>query len=164
MFYTRTCHFPLFAAAVGRWLFAISTLRCTLYHLQVLHYISSEGVRWFAPICDVRARQHDATFVIWISRSSVLHYYMYYYAHAYVGRPTANMYVCIGNICTHDVHAEMARGMPSINSTIIKIEWINAIGSIATVYIVEYWYRYVIMAFAMYATVIRETSLLERAG
>lgn len=68
-------------------------LRRTLY--QVLRRVLSEGAQWFAPIRDVRARPRDATFVIWISRSSVksaLH--MYCYAHTFAAS-TYNMYVHI---------------------------------------------------------------------
>lgn len=152
MFYTWTRHFPLFAAAVGRWLFAmVRAFRCTLYHLQVLHVLS-EGARWFAPIHDVRTRPRDATFVIWISHSSVRSaLYICAVICAYTCSAACRKHV---HMCTHvseifarayDVpHAEAWGVLHKFNHH--KNRWINAIDTVCDCHRAYFWVRRVLIS------------------
>lgn len=128
----------------------IRALRCTLYHLQLLHYIPSEGVRWFAPIYDAR----DSTTPLLLSGFRALwsdRPCTYVLLRACIRWAAYRKYV---HMYWKYLHTHMTctqrRGIPSINS-IIKIGWINAIGTVrSSLCIVGYWYRYIIVALAMY--------------
>lgn len=124
LFYTQTRHFPPFASRGKKRLSLLTTYvhtRCFDELENLDRFVLSESVYTrceSAPMRNVRARRRVATFVIWISRSSVrstlrlmlvrtcVYTYTYICICQYVSaRAHIHMHAHIGSICTHYIEA-----------------------------------------------------------
>lgn len=159
MFYTRTRHFPLFAAACGEMTFC--DVRAPLYSLPsaglILRIVGRNAMIRADPWrTRETARRHFCylDFALF-GQVSLAHMCCYTRIHSAACRKHAHMCTHISGIFARarDVRAEAWGVLHKF--TIIKIGWINAIDTVCDCHrayffeYVEYWYRYISNVFAI---------------